>query len=82
MIYLKKENGKEATDNKFSNFKARSKVCVKHFNVKIIGVCCLWGSEGYLVLKQVIKQTRDVMLIRLEVKLDGYKFHQCVEMPK
>ena len=74
----KKENGNEAIDNKFSNFKARNKVCVKHLNIKRRGVWSLLRSEGHPALEQIIKQTRHVTLICFEAKLHGCKFHRCV----
>ena len=75
MTNLKIENG---GNNKFSDFKARSKVHMKHFKVKMIGVCYISGSEGYLGLVQIIKPTSNVMLICLEVKLHRCKFLRCV----
>ena len=33
------KTGSEAIDNEFSDFKARRKVRVKHFKVKMRGVC-------------------------------------------
>ena len=39
VIDLKIENGNEAINNEFSHFKARSKVRMKHFKVKVTGVC-------------------------------------------
>ena len=75
MTDLKIENG---GNNKFSDFKARSKVRMKHFKVKMIGVCYVSGSEGYLELVQIIKPTSNVMLICVEVKLHGCKSLRCV----
>ena len=76
MIYLKIESGNEARNKKFSNFKARNKVCIKHFKVKITEVCDMLVSEGDLGLVEIIKPTKYVMLIGLEAKHHRYKFHR------
>ena len=39
VIYLEIENANEATNHKFSDFKARNKVRMKHFKVKMTEVC-------------------------------------------
>ena len=64
MIYLPRYQFKipryEAINNEFSDLKARSKVRMKHFKIRMTGVC--YG------LAQIIKPTSNVILGCLDVK--------------
>ena len=42
-------------------------------------LCLLSVSEDYNGLAQTIKPANNVMLVCLEVKQQGHKFHRCVK---
>ena len=64
VICLKIGNDNEATKMEFSDLKARSKVRMKHFKVKMTGVCYVWVSKGYHGLVQVYK-ANDWLFLRI-----------------
>ena len=75
---LKIENGNETINNEFSDFKVGSKVRMNYFKVEMSRVYYLWLSRGNHRLVEIMKPKSNVMLICLEAKVHGCKFHLCV----
>ena len=82
VIYLKMENCNEAMNQGLSELKARGKVGMKHFNVKMTKVFYFCVSKGLSQTYKHHKPWSNLILICLGVKQHVCKFQRCAKRLK